>query len=84
MIITVPTTPATLQSIMQKANPYGEVLFLQAPESNTDPVRFGPIGECELFLNPGLSSAYPATSLSSIHVCSDAAAQQLIVIFNKS
>lgn len=84
MIIEVPTTPATLQSIMQKANPYGEVLFLQAAADNSDVVNFGPINECELFLSPGLSASYPATSLSSIQVCAPVAGQNLIVIFNKS
>lgn len=84
MTIDVPQTPQTLQSIMQKSNPYGEILFLQAHLDNTENVFFGPIGECELFLAPGLSASYPATSLASIQVCTTAAAQKLVVVFNQS
>lgn len=84
MIIDVPQVPTTLQDIMKRANPYGEVLFLQAPESNTTNVQFGPKGECELFLSPGLSASYPATSLASIQVCTTGGSEKLIVVFNQS
>lgn len=83
MIIDIPGIATTLQSIMKLDNPYGEVLFLQAPKSNTSDVNFGPIGECELFLEPGLSASYPITSIASIQVCAEAG-QKLIVIINRS
>ena len=84
MIIDVPQVPTTLRDIIQPSNPYGESLFLQTPVANTDVVNFGPKGECELFLDPGLSASYPAVSLASIQVCAPVAGQKLIVIFNKA
>jgi len=84
MIITVPQTAQTLQSIISKANPYGKVLYLQAARANTEDVFFGPKNEVDLFLGPGLSASYPAPSLSSIYVRAVGAGQQLVVVFNKS